>query len=200
MLGHWMGCLRKILPAVSLCLIFFLACLGSTSRAQDDYGVLVDTLLRDVRDTLIRVRADAASELRLKSATLTLQAAVSVDAEGKVSLWVVSLGGGVSKEATQTITIELKPPEGGDSLEASATSDALASAILSSYGAVSSAEAASPPLRLEELRAGVKFVIAKEAGGGVDFKMLPISVEISGKVSESNVQEIELVFCKDPCA
>ena len=94
---------------------FAAAFLSATSIAhgQDNsYGVLVRDLLKDVRDTLIRVRTGASGELQLKSATLTLQAVASVDAKGKVSLWVVSLGGGVKQDSTQTIPVSLKPPQG----------------------------------------------------------------------------------------
>ncbi len=171
----------------------------SVARAQEEYGVLVSSLLHDIRDTLIKVRTGASGQLQLKSATLTLQAVISIEAAGKVGLFVVSLGGSVKQDSTQTIKITMAPPTGGDSLPVSETSDALAAAILASYEAVRSAETSEPPLRLDEMTATVNFVLAKEGEGGVDFKILPVTVELSGEVTGSNLQELELTFCKAPC-
>jgi len=49
------------------------------------------------------------------------------------------------------------------------------------------------------LTAKIGFVLTKEGEGGIEFKILPVTVEISGEVSGSNTQELELTFCKAPC-
>jgi hypothetical protein len=164
---------------------------------SSETGVLVDSLLRDIRDTLIRVRTGTEGNLALRHAKVNLSTVFTTSASGELSLWVVSIGSSISRSATQTLKITLQPPEAGDDLPVAATADALAVAIIEAYEAVRSAELSDPPLRLRELEAAVRFVV--EGSGGVQFKILPVTADLSGRISSGSVHEILLVFCPGVC-
>jgi hypothetical protein len=186
--------------AIGVRAIFFAAALAAGPARADDTQVLVVSLLNDIRDSLIRVNAESGGKLALEKATLTLQTIASTEAGGKVSLFVVSFGAKISTESTQVLKVELSPPTSADHLPASATSDALAQAIVSAYRAVNGAENGIPPLRMRKMSADIKFVVAAGANAGGGFRLLPVTIDLSGEVIASNVQEISLTFCKTPCA
>jgi hypothetical protein len=189
-------------PAVLAVVVAAATLMAVPAHTQEPAGetqVLVQRLLFDVRDTLIRVRNRTAGDLHLREATLDLSTAFSKDASGKVNLYVVSFGGGIGSESTQTLTVKLRPPEPGDPLPVSGAADALAEAILQAYDAVRFAATDDPPLRLTELEAKIRFVVTSTVSADAGVSILPISVEMAGEVSQSDVHSITLAFCNGPC-
>lgn len=179
-------------------LVFFLLSIYTQPALPSDDGIPVDELLTEVQKTLIRVR-DGTEEYDLpplNKVTLQLKSSLVEVAKGKVSLFIIEFGANVSEEAVQSIMIELTPPSSGDAANVSNISDALADSIISTAVAVKNAEKGEPPLELSKLIATVRFVVSSDGEGGVKLKLLPITVDIGGKVKSVATQEIILEFSK----
>ena len=173
----------------------------STAQAdqrKNKQQVLVEELLSQVQDALIKVRdeADKADLPVLDSVQLDLSTQFSVDGTAKVSLFIISLGGGGGKESSQTLKLTLVPPKAGEISPASdnTISQGLADAILSAARAAKNARNRQPPLTLSELTASIKFVVKLEGSGGVKFVIAPVSVDLGGEVKSSEIQEITVTF------
>lgn len=180
---------RAFLPVLILCVIY-----GTT--AQADSNAVVDELLTKIQETLIRVR-DATEEEELpplKDVTLRLKSALVKQANGKVSLFIVEFGANVAEEAVQEIKLELAPPRPSDEAEVADVADSLAEAIVSAAKAVQQAASRQPPLHLRKLTATVRFVVSTDAGAGVKFLILPVTLDLGGTVKSVEIQEAVLVF------
>ena len=92
----------------------FLVLNNSIGRAEDN--VVLDELLTEIQKTLIRVSTSIEKDglPPLNKITLKLKSALVTKADGKVSLFIVKLGAGVTNEAVQEINLELKPPKPSD--------------------------------------------------------------------------------------
>ena len=171
----------------------------AVNPASAKTDVILDRILSDVRDTLIEVNRGTEGRLKLKEATLKLQTVYKAEAGGKATLFVISIGSSVSTDATQSLTLVLAPPADGDSQQASSNSDQLAAAILAGYQASLAARNATPPLALKTLNSSIKFAVRAETGASGGIELLPITMELSGEISQSNIQEISLTFCNGTC-
>lgn len=166
--------------------------------ARADNGVVVDELLTNVQKSLLRVRDIVADEELppLQNVTLRLKSSLVKEANGKISLFIVEFGANVAEEAVQEIKLELGPPRDSDEGEVAGEDDALAEAIISSAKAVQKASSRQPPLHLRKLTATVRFVVSSDAGGGVKFLIMPVTLDLGGKVKSIATQEVVLVFGK----
>jgi hypothetical protein len=180
---------NAILSVFLLCVIF-----GTTAKA--DSGVVVDELLTKVQESLLRVR-DAVEEEELpplQKVTLRLNSSLVKQLNGKISLFIVEFGANVAEEAVQEIKLELGPPRPSDESEVAGEADALADAIVAAAKAVKKAASRQPPLHLRKLTATIKFVVTSDAGGGAKFLVLPVTLDLGGKVKSVATQEAVLVF------
>ena len=167
---------------------------NSTARA--DSGVILDELLTEVQKTLIRVSKTIEKDdlPPLNKVTLKLKSALVEQADGKLSLFIVQLGAKVSSEAVQEIRLELKPPKPADAEPLTSIEDTLATAIIEAVKSANKAAERKPPLHLSKLTATIRFVVRKQAGGGVNFKLLPVTVKLGGQVRDVTTQEIVIEF------
>ena len=166
----------------------------STGRAES--GVILDELLTEVQKTLIRV-SNTIEENQLPAlnkVTLKLKSALVTQADGKLSLFIVQLGAKVTREAVQEIRLELKPPKPADAVPLSSIEDTLATAIIEAVKSANKASKRKPPLHLSKLVATIRFVVRKQASGGVNFKLLPVTVKLGGQVRDVTTQEIVIEF------
>lgn len=164
------------------------------SHAQS--GIVIDQLLTSLQRTLIRVSQLISDEdlPKLTKATLNLKSALRKEAGGKLSLFIVELGSGVSKHSTLEISLELRPPDASASIPASANFDLLSEAIIQSAKAVKRAQERKPKLLLHSLSVTVRFVVASSTESGIGFSILPITASIDGEVETEEVQELLLEF------
>ncbi len=167
-----------------------------SSRAQAQTGVVVDALLTEVQQTLVRVRdeGDDADLPPLSKITLNLKNELKRGAGGRLSLYVVELGSSVAEESVQEISLVLEPPRDSDRSPVSETGDLLADAIIQSARAVKRAADGTPPLHLKTLTAKVRFVVSADASAGVGFTLLPIGIDLGGEVKTVAVQEVVVEF------
>ena len=180
---------------VLLSVLMVLAVLVPT-RSHGQTETVVDVLLTELQRTLVRVR-DASNEEDLPpltKATLNLKSVLNEEAGGEVSLFVIQLGSKVEKAAVQEIRLELGPPHDSDRSPASSASDLLADAIIQSTKAVKRARDGTPPLHLHKLTAAVRFVLSSDTGANAGFNILPVTVQLGGKVETQAVQELIVEF------
>jgi hypothetical protein len=170
---------------------------GKNSSDQDVTKVQIEKLLSQIQKALQIVQnatvADASIKLpELESVTLNLSAELIKGAGATVDLYIVSFGAELSKETTQSITLQLEPPKPVRSTKrAEEIAEPLAKAILSAARGAASAE---PMLKLAELKASIKFVVDAKGHGGLKFALLPITGEMKGQVSQATTQEIIVSF------
>jgi hypothetical protein len=173
--------------------------LGSVALAQTATSPDVDQLLTQVKATLIRVQSEITAQKLppLKSVQLNLQTAIKTTVGGKIVFFVISLGDTVSSEKAQTLKITLKPPETKSLSAVSITgfSKELAAAIISVAETIDRASAQKPVLNLTNLSASIKFVSETNVEGGIaKVQLLPISIDLGGKITPTNTHEVVLEF------
>ena len=159
-------------------------------------GVILDELLTEVQKTLIRVSDTIEKDdlPALNKVTLKLKSSLVTQADGRLSLFIVQLGAKVSREAVQEIKLELKPPRPTDAVPVTSIEDTLATAIIEAIKSANKASKRKPPLQLSKLTATIRFVVKQQAGGGVNFKLLPVTVKLGGQVRDVSTQEIVMEF------
>jgi len=168
------------------------------SIVKAESGVILDELLTEVQKTLIRVSKTIEKDdlPALNKVTLKLKSALVSQADGKLSLFIVQLGAKVTREAVQEIRLELKPPKPAEVAPLTSIEDTLATAIIEAVKSANKAAERKPPLQLSKLTATIRFVVRKQAGGGVNFKLLPVTVKLGGQVRDVTTQEIVIEFKK----
>ena len=177
-----------------LILILLSAILPSRSYAQND--IVVHSLLSELQRTLLRVR-DAAEDADLPpllKVTLNLQSALKKDTGGKVSLFVIEFGSVIAKESVLRIRLDLEPPGPSHHSPVSSAADLLASAIVQSALAVKYAKSGNPPLHLRKLTATIRFAVSSAKEGGAGFNLLPLTVELGGRIQTVATQELIVEF------
>ncbi|MBW2432668.1 MAG: hypothetical protein JRF36_03630 [Deltaproteobacteria bacterium] len=184
--------IRKCYLSVLVTAVFVLA--YSIGMAEDN--VVLDELLTEVQKTLIRVNNSIEKDQLppLNKITLKLKSTLVTKADGKVSLYIVQLGSTVTNETVQEIHLELKPPKTSDAALVQSIEDSLATAIIEAAKSAHKASQRKPPLRLSKLTAVVRFVVRTQGGGGVSFKLLPVTVKLGGEVRDVSTQQIIIEF------
>ena len=179
-----------------LFLIAFLILVLYSSAGRAESGVILDELLTEVQKTLIRVSNTIEEDdlPQFNKVNLRLKSSLVTQADGKLSLFIVQLGAKVTREAVQEIKLELKPPKPADGVHVKSIEDTLASAIIEAVKSANKAAKRKPPLHLSKLVATVRFVVRKQAGGGVNFQLLPVTVKLGGQVRDVTTQEIVIEF------
>jgi len=186
---------RKISNIYFLLSVFALLFLyNSVGRAEN--GVILDELLTEVQKTLIRVRDTIEEENLppLNKITLKLKSALVTKVDGKVSLYIVQLGAMVTREAVQEINLELKPPKPTDATPVLSIEDTLATAIIEAAKSAHKASKRKPPLHLSKLTAKIRFIVKRQVSGGVNFKLLPVTIKLGGQARDVTTQEIIVEF------
>lgn len=202
--------MRGVAGALLLAMVQAIACVGCASitnnkqintevRQRADSEVLVEDLIGQVQEALRFVQDRAAADQlpKLASVRLRLSTQFASSAEGRLNLYVISVGGGIQRANAQTLTLTLEPPEprlGVEPTLARGLSEGLAAGILAASRAAGRARNQKPELGLAELSASIRFVVKREAAGGANFQILPVTAELGAEVSETETHEITVVF------
>ena len=176
-------------------LVSFLFLAACTTPSHGD-GASIETLLIDIKKSLIKISSDASADAlpQLKSVDLVVNTIVTKNIDGKVNLLVASFGADGSSKATQKIEIKLEPPGEATPQEVSDTSDALATAVLDAIRAVKSVEDHEPPLELNGVKATISFATSKTASGGLKITVLSAEIGAGAGVGEENIHQAVLTF------
>ncbi len=186
---------RKISKLYLFLLVFVSLVLNNSIGMAED-NVILDELLTEVQNTLIRVSTSIEENdlPPLNKITLKLKSSLVTKADGKVSLFIVKLGAVVTNETVQEINLELKPPKPSKAAPVRSIEDTLATAIIEAAKSANKASKRKPPLHLSKLTAKIRFVVKTEGGGGVNFKLLPVTIKLGGQVRDVTTQQIIIEF------
>jgi hypothetical protein len=170
----------------------------STARSDD-----IAALLAQLRKVLVAVKGqiDAKQLPTLKSVQLNLQTGIKKQADGSLGIFLFTIGATASDETVQTLNITLTPPTGSAGPEAAVPdfNRELAEAIIGAAESVAAAlkSDTEPRLVLTSLEASINFTYENLIQGGVDTaKLLPITIDLAGKIAPTAAQKAVLTFEK----
>jgi hypothetical protein len=155
--------MRVIVCLASFLMISLTTALGQNA-ANDSSLSLVD-LVRELKVALLQVaEAEEGQNLKLETAVLEAKTSMKIDGNGKISLWVVEVGGGGNTESSTIVKVTLKPPKPGSPSDIGEIhlADVLREAILSGALAIRAAGQGNPPLLADKLEASVHFRFAAQ--------------------------------------
>ncbi len=186
-------------PIVWLFALLLIAPASAAQTVSNDGGALsLSDLVREVKVALLQVgeAAERQNLPKLESAVLETKTSMKVEGDGKISLWVIELGGGQNAEYASTVTLTLKPPPPGSPSNIAAVhlADALREAIISGARAIKTAGQGNPPLIASKLEASVHFAVERDAAGKLAIKFPPFEVSGGGGVKSGAIQTITVTY------
>jgi hypothetical protein len=188
--------MRAIFRLLAFLLIAPTSVLAQTSAG--DAALSLTDLVREVKVALLQVgeAAERQNLPKLESAVLAAKTSMKLEGDGKISLWVVELGGSQNNEYASTVTLTLKPPPPGSSSNIAAVhlADALREAIISGARAINAAAQGNPPLVADKLEASVHFAVERDASGKAAIKFPPFEASGGGGVKSAAVQTITVTY------
>jgi hypothetical protein len=190
--------------AVSLIVLVLIASMAerqATIRAADtDEGILISQLITQIQIGMAKAQKELADKKipRLKSVTLDLSTEAKIGAGGKINLYIFSFGKKWERDRSHEIEVTLKPPSPKEPLKVAAgpaISDQLKDAIVSAANGIQTArQNPDVPLEASGLKVVLNFVVKGDTSGGVNFQILPVTVDLSGDLANSAVQKITVLY------
>lgn len=171
-------------------------------------GVDLPSVVKAVNEALVEAQDNNVKGFPdLTNVTISVSGTAAKSADGKVTFLVFSVGPSVEFDKAMTVDVKLNAPSTTNKVAASAFSEAdlktsLAKAINAAkvaYLQVQTSLATAPALAklIPSVDLEVKFTVQKTIQGGVTIaKILPIGLEIDGKVAATQVQSVKLSFGK----
>jgi hypothetical protein len=175
---------------------------------NDINGVDLPTVVKAVNEALVEAQDNNVKGFPdLTNVTLSVSGTAAKSVGGKVTFLVFSFGPSVEFDNAMTLNVKLNAPSTTSRIELSAFSEtelktALARAINAAkvaYLQVVTALASAPTLSklIPSVDFEVKFTVQKSISGGVTIaNILPIGLEVNGKVAATQVQSVKLSFGK----
>jgi hypothetical protein len=163
----------------------------------------IAALLAQLKKILAAVKGqiDAKQLPTLKSVQLNLQTGIKREADGSLGIFIFTVGASASDQTVQMLNITLTPPTVPATVEATVPdfNRELAQAIIGAAESVATALKSDPEpkLVLQSLEASINFTYENVIQGGIDTaKLLPITVDLAGKVTPTAAQRAVLTFEK----
>lgn len=177
------------------------ACASQPSVAENAEKNIVpmDLVVRQVQQALADAQTtlDDESLPPLKSVVLSLQTVLDTSQGGSIKLFIFSFGASHDQTKTQQVDITLVPPKAGNASLVSERSltQALEQAIVNAAKGVKDA-GANPkvPLQLSALKVKIGFTVKNGGNGEAVPQILPITLDLKGNVSQTDVQTIEITY------
>ena len=172
------------------------ACVPTKPDKQDaraEVGSVIQEIkaaLSDVQTTL--VNGDLPP---LKEVKLSLKTELSKKAGGKISFFVVSMGGDWESTKAQSIDITLIPPKPGNPqlVATESVTQLLEDAIISAAKGVKDANEGIP-LHFHSLSVSLNFTVKYDGSAGAKPTIEPVTIEASGSVTKSAVHALTVTF------
>jgi len=168
------------------------------SSQNSNNTVTIQAVVAQVKEALSNVQTKlTAKQLPpLKSVKLTLQTVATSKAGGKISFWVITIGGSLQKEASQEVVLELVPPKPGRPVNMSSETftNALEDSILEAAQGVQGADQGSLPLELQNLTVTLGFTVTAEGAAGAKLTLTPVTLGISGQKDRKVVHRLEVAY------
>ncbi len=187
--------LKQLLPFI---LLFFWPFASSAESVAAGSSLPLADLVREVDVALLRVADTAETQHlpQLQKAVLEVNTSMKRDVNGKISLWVVELGGAGNNEYASKVIFTLKPPPPGSpsNIGAVQLANALTDSILAGAHAIMAAETGNPPLLADDLVVSVRFAIAREGNGKLAVKFPPFEASFGGGATSAEIQSITVTY------
>jgi hypothetical protein len=188
---------------IAIAMVFFLSPLIASGKDKKDAQnsnetVTIQAVVSQVKEALSNVQTKLTNKQLppLKSVKLTLQTVATSKAGGKISFWVITIGGSLQKEASQEVVLELVPPKAGNPVNISSETftKALEDSILDAAQGVQGADQGSLPLKLENLSVTLGFTVTAEGTAGAKLTLAPVTLDISGQKDKKVVHKLEVAY------
>jgi len=181
-------------------LMYLLMALTSGRADTSSSDLSLTELVRELKVALLHVGEATERQhlLTFENAVLEANTVMKVEGDGKISLWVVEVGGGQNNEFASKVTLTLQPaPPGSPSDVATVRlADALEAAILSGAQAIKAASEGKPPLVADKLEASVHFAVERDSSGKLSVKFLPFEGSLGGGVKIGEIQTVTVTYRK----
>jgi hypothetical protein len=164
----------------------------------------LDSVLTEVQGGLQKAQdlLDHSKLPKLKSVQLTLHTQVEKDATGKITIYVISFGGGPSVSSSQDLVLTLTPPE-PKPIRAVAgalptVADSIVELITKAAEVVDRAETGTPSLQAKSLTLELAFTVTRSVKGGLQFNLGMVSADVGGSIKDASQQRITITFERPP--
>jgi hypothetical protein len=168
------------------------------NSASPNESVTIQAVVSQVKEALSNVQTKLAKNQLppLKSVKLTLQTVATSKAGGKISFWVITIGGSLQKEASQEVVLELVPPKAGNPANISSESftKALEDSIFDAAQGVEGAGEGTIPLQLNNLSVTLGFTVTAEGTAGAKLTLAPVTLDVSGQKDKKVVHKLEVTY------
>lgn len=175
----------------------------AVAQQAKDPGVQIERLIGEVQVGIAEAQKDLADNRipLLKSVTLNLVAEAQREGGGSIGLFIVTFGKKWERELSQEIEVTLEPPSSARSMKLGKqmpVADQLAAAIVAAGRGVQQARMNKEiPLVASALKVVLSFVVKADTSGGGKIEILPVTVDLAGKLASSATQKITVLF-EDP--
>lgn len=152
----------------------------------------IQVALRDSQKIILDSEMPVLSSVELEMKTVQKEVG-----GGKVSLYIVEVGGGQNTAFTSVVRLKLSPPKADAASDVAAASNmgaAIRDAIIAAAGAIKVSRLGNPPLDASSLEITLSFAVVSDGGGGLKLAFPPFSASLEGKLSQSNVQLMKVTF------
>jgi len=178
-----------------LCLLWILFCFHKTHSQSNE----LSDVIGQIEIALANANALIGNQgtlPKIKSADLTLETTVSSKGGAKFRLLVISFGKSISKERSQQITVSLvpKPNNKMTLLPDSSFRKELQSLIVETSKGLQQSENGMYPLSVKQVTVELSFVLKSDGDAGVNFKIVPVTMELAGDLSKESVHKVKLTF------
>jgi hypothetical protein len=193
--------------AQAIAVLFFAALAASAAQAAASPVFPIAAVIAQVKQELATAQnaPGAGLVMALEKVEVTLAVSRVVDANGKVTIGVPSMGlevgGGAGRksEESSTLYVELVPPKGGGILGATEIENfGLAEAIVDTRRQLLKGLADEPKLDPRKVIISVKFGVARTAGPTGQLKLIVISVGAGQSVTSADTNTVVLTFSAKP--
>lgn len=179
-----------------LCLLWLLSCVNKVQAQSDELSAVIGQIEMALANANAEIAMKGGAAPKVKSADLALETTVSTKGGAKFKLLVISFGRSVSKERSQLITVSLVPKAINKMaiLPDSSFRKELQSLIVETSKGLVNSENGMYPLTVRQVTVELSFVLKSDGNAGVNFKIIPVTLELAGDLSKESVHKVRLTF------
>jgi hypothetical protein len=180
-----------------------LALLCGCNSAGPSPVVPLDRVLTEVQRGLQKAQddLDRSSLGKLQSVQLTLHTQSEEDKTGNVTIFVISVGGGLGVSASQDLVLTLRPPVSTKATSTAMTTnasptvaDSIVALIKEAANAAEIARKGKPPLDAETLTLELAFTVTNSVKGGLQFNLGTVAADVGGSRKNASQQRIKITI------
>ena len=194
-LGISVNSKMKSLRLVSVLVLTFLAVSDMALASELSLSSMIREIQIALRDSQKVIKASQMPAL--SSVELEMKVVQTDVGGGKISFFIVEVGGSQSTAFTSVVKITLTPPSADASSDVAATDiigRALKDAVIAAAAAIKVAKRGNPPLDASRLEITLSFAVVSDGSGGFKLVFPPFEASLEGKISQSNIQTMKVTF------